>query len=182
LNRPRRFNFLVAGISHDGRADTIRENMVEDQHVFLVRDPANPFDANAIRIFTKRRGSKMEHTGEAIVNLQFLEIGFVPRDDAADMAPLLDAHYKFVALCTQILREARRGPIPIIAVSLYHPDAATAPPDALPAMQATFTNARQYEPEPGAPPSTVGLRPTLAFALAGIIMIAMILSVLAAIG
>lgn len=42
-------------------------------------------------------------------------------------------------------------------------------------MQATFTNARQYEPELGAPPSTVGLRPTLAFALAGIIMIAMIL-------
>src|SRR2546425_986458 len=75
LNRPKaHFNFMVAGVAHEGRDALIRANLRVDETVYLAREPHNQYDRNAVII---RLASG-------------LEIGYVPREHAADLAPLLD--------------------------------------------------------------------------------------------
>lgn len=121
LSRPRSFNFMVAGTTHEGRAETIREYVAEEQRVFLVREPQNRYDSKAIGIWAGS-GDRPPSSEQTTYTLQTYDIGYVPRDVAAVMAPLLDAGYKQLAICTKILRNSSRGPIPIIDVSLYHPE------------------------------------------------------------
>jgi HIRAN domain len=108
---------MVAGTLHEGRLDTIRENLREDQRVFLVREPDNAYDKNAVRIDVARGGAPIQRS-ETSFSLQCIDIGYVPREVAAEVAPLLDAGFKQVAVCSKLLRRAARGPIPIIDVAI----------------------------------------------------------------
>jgi hypothetical protein len=130
LSRPRSFNFMVAGTGHEDRAETIRENVREEQRVFLVREPQNRHDSNAIGVWAGTSGNSPSSAHEATCTLQTYQIGYVPRDVAAEMAPLLDSGYKQLAVCTKILTNSSRGPIPIIDVSLYNAEG-NAPREAL---------------------------------------------------
>lgn len=129
LNRPRSFNFMVAGTAYEDRPDAIRAHVREEQRVFLFREPHNPHDSNAIAV-SSGDGDYSPSPEQETYAFQGYEIGYVPRAEAAAMAPLLDAGYKQVAVCTKILRNSPRGPIPIVEVSLYHPEG-NAPPEAL---------------------------------------------------
>ena len=78
--------------------------------VYLARDPANRFSANAIEIRLPNG----------------MQIGFVPETDARDMAPELDSGCPHRAYLKKILA-GRRAPIPFVVASLYHPEAAQRP-------------------------------------------------------
>ena len=66
-------NFMVAGAKYEGRPDIIEHQLREGQQVFFVRDPSNQYDANAIEIRLQNGSS----------------IGYVPREYAATITPLL---------------------------------------------------------------------------------------------
>lgn len=99
-------NFMVAGVAYEGRAKVVDRHLEPGDTVFLARDPGNAYDSNAIEARLR----------------QGYQIGYVPREDAREMAPLLDRGYKQTAYCTKIL-DGRRAPIPVVQVHLYRPDA-----------------------------------------------------------
>lgn len=98
-------NFMVAGVSHDGRAGVIQKFVAAGDQAFLVREPGNRYDANAIGILIQG-GYK---------------IGYVPKEIAADLAPLLDQSMPQKAVITKLL-EARRYYIPVVDVQLFAVD------------------------------------------------------------
>ncbi|MEQ1947293.1 MAG: HIRAN domain-containing protein, partial [Bryobacteraceae bacterium] len=102
-----RLNFMVMGVAYDGRAQLIEQHLQVDQHVTAIREIGNPFDANAILI----------RIPEGI-------LGYVPREDAAQLAPLFDQGYRQIAYCTKIL-QGRRFPIPVIQLVLHRPNSQT---------------------------------------------------------
>lgn len=105
LNRPIcRFNFLVAGVLYEGRAAMVERYAESGSSVFLIREPDNSKDPNAV-IVRLREG---------------YDIGYVPREEAAVIARFLDARFLQAASITQILR-GRRAPIPVVEVRLYDP-------------------------------------------------------------
>ena len=105
-NRPiASFNFMVAGVLYEGRAAVVEQFLEPEKTVFLIREPSNVHDANAISVQIDSSRS----------------IGYVPREDAAFLAPLLDAGLKQQAYCTKVL-EGRIGPIPVVQVSVYDPE------------------------------------------------------------
>jgi hypothetical protein len=95
-------NFMVAGVTHEGRAPIVRRHVRENAPAFLARDPGNPHDRNAIEI----RLDNGYH------------IGFMPRDCAESVAPLLDAGCRHKAYFTKIL-QGRRAPIPVVQAYIY---------------------------------------------------------------
>lgn len=99
-------NFMAAGVAYERRSEVVDRHLRSGQTVFLARDPGNPHDENAIEI--RVQGG--------------FQIGFVPREYAREMAPLLDAGHKQAAYCTKILK-GRRVLIPVIEVDLYRADA-----------------------------------------------------------
>ena len=106
-NRPlQRANFMVAGVAYEGRDAVIRRFVTDSSLVFLARDKGNPYDANAIEIRLK----------------EGYQIGFVPREDAEDLAPLLDAGCTHQAYVTKIL-QGKRWPIPVVQAYMYRPQA-----------------------------------------------------------
>jgi hypothetical protein len=73
----------LAGVTRgdEDRQKNIKMWGCEDIGSFaLVREPANPFDPNAIR-----------------VELASQLLGYVPRADAKDLAPLMDSGRRFIA-------------------------------------------------------------------------------------
>lgn len=95
-------NFMVAGVLYEGRAEVVAAYAHPEQTVFLGRDPANAYDRNAIEI---RLPSGFQ-------------IGFMPREDAAQFAPLMDSGCLQQAYLTKIL-DGRRAPIPVVQAYLY---------------------------------------------------------------
>jgi hypothetical protein len=130
LNRPQSFNFMIAGSAFEERPEAIGQHLHENDKVFLCRESDNPKDANAIRILAGVTARPNAGDDETILRLDAFDIDYVPRGIAAQMAPLLDSGYKQIATCTKILTQSVLGPIPVIEVSLYHPQA-NAPSDAL---------------------------------------------------
>jgi hypothetical protein len=120
-----RLNFMVRGILYEGRAGIVERFASQSQLVFLVREPDNPKDPNAVRV-------RLE-TGH--------DIGYVPREDAPAVPKLLDLGFPYRARITKILR-GRRAPIPVVEADIYGKDASvekvfpheapekTEPPDA----------------------------------------------------
>jgi hypothetical protein len=99
-------NFMVAGTSYEGRSELIETDLRPGQALYLVRDPHNKHDKNAVEIcLANGRG-----------------IGYVPREDAREMAPFLDKGFTHAANCTKILTGGTR-PIPVVQVDLYRADA-----------------------------------------------------------
>lgn len=103
-NRPEMtFDFLVAGVAHEGRRYRVEEVIdgIEDRRVTLRRDRFNPYDSNAIHVY-----------------IDGLEVGYVPRDDASEMAPLLDSGQKYSAYVKKTW-DACQYPVPVIVASIY---------------------------------------------------------------
>jgi hypothetical protein len=64
-------NFMVAGVHYEGRADVVRDHVVDRDTVFLARDPENRFSRNAVE-----------------VRLRYgMQIGFVPESLACYSSP-----------------------------------------------------------------------------------------------
>jgi hypothetical protein len=97
-----RFDFMVAGTRYQGRGKIIEKSVSEGDSLILERDPRNRHSKNAIEILTSK--------GE--------QIGFVPEDDATEIAPLLDAGNRAEATVKKLLT-AGRSPLPVVVVSVY---------------------------------------------------------------
>ena len=107
LNRPvSSANFMVAGVTYEGRDAVVDRFASVGGHVFLVREPANPYDRNAIEVRLQNG----------------MQIGYVPREDAAYLAPGFDQGDKHEARITKILN-GRRAPIPVVQAHLYRSEA-----------------------------------------------------------
>ena len=72
---PRTIVTRITGVSYEGRQQVVSLLKVGET-VFLVRDPDNAYDRNAIRVI---RGDQSQ-------------LGYVNRDIAARLAPVLDQH------------------------------------------------------------------------------------------
>lgn len=99
-------NFMVAGVLHEGRDRVVSEFARAGDRAYLIRDKSNKYSRNAIEI-------RLENG---------MQIGFVPEDDAIELAPLLDNGALQTAVITKILN-GRRGPIPVVDLDLYGADA-----------------------------------------------------------
>lgn len=73
------FNTKVVGVTFEGRQDTIG-GLVPGVPLELVREPANPYDANAVAVFYGR-----------------LQLGYVRKPIAARIAPNIDAGQRYRA-------------------------------------------------------------------------------------
>lgn len=101
-----KFDLMVAGVAYDGRADTIRGRMpIDEMPVDLRRMRDNPHDRNAVLI-TLEDGA---------------ELGFVPRDDAQYLAPMLDDGHRHVSTVKKVL-DGGRLPIPVIVIDIFTRD------------------------------------------------------------
>jgi hypothetical protein len=100
-----RFDFMVAGVSYEGRAKAVRANCRDDDFVDLVRELGNRHSRNAILVCLQ--------TGE--------EIGYVPETDAVRLAPHLDAGAIQYATVKKVLTGSRT-PLPVIWGELFTPE------------------------------------------------------------
>jgi len=99
-------NFMVAGVHHEGRAEVIRQYVNYGDQVFLIRDRQNEYSKNAIEVRLKNG----------------MQIGYMPEDDAIDLAPLFDKGCSHRAYITKILTGGR-APIPVVQTFLYGTEA-----------------------------------------------------------
>lgn len=107
LNRPLgSWNFMVAGVRHEGRPAIIGKYAAPGDQVFLARDPGNRYSRHAVAI---RLSNGMQ-------------IGFVPESEAPDIAALLDSGSLQDAYLTKVLTGGR-SPIPVVQAKLYRADA-----------------------------------------------------------
>ena len=98
LNRPiARFDVMVAGVLHEGRAAVIERFVGESDTVYLAREPQNRFSPNAI----------------AVRLTNGFDIGYIPETEAVNLAPVLDQGALHSAEVKKILH-GRRAPIPVI--------------------------------------------------------------------
>lgn len=72
----RKITCTVVGVSFEGRDKTIK-TLCQDDKILIERDPANKYDSNCISVSVVREGKKES-------------IGFVPKEMAANLAPVMD--------------------------------------------------------------------------------------------
>lgn len=96
------WDFMVAGCRYEGRGAVIEVYCHPSDRVFLVRDPENTHSRNAVEV--------------RLANGD--QIGYVPEMDAHDMAPLLDAAYRYRARIKKVLTGGR-SPIPVVVADFY---------------------------------------------------------------
>lgn len=99
-------DFMVAGVRYEGRSALVERYARVGQPAYLVRDRGNRYSRNAVEVRTA--------SGH--------QIGFVPEDDAQDLAPLLDSGHPYIARIKKILT-ASRYPIPVVVADVYRRDA-----------------------------------------------------------
>lgn len=106
-NKPAaRLNFLVAGVAYEQRSLTVTRFVTHGCPVFLRRQPDNAYDPNAIEIVL---------SNDRVV-------GYMPREDAAACARLLDGGFLHSAYVKK-LWEGREHTIPVIEAQIYRPEA-----------------------------------------------------------
>jgi len=98
------FDFMVAGVRHDGRADIISDNVNDGDQISFYRDRNNAYSRNAVKVLIE--------DGQCI--------GFVPERDAIELAPLLDGGSKYEAYVKKVLGSGR-VPIPVVVAYIYPP-------------------------------------------------------------
>lgn len=113
------FDFMVAGVCYEGRARLVERHVQEGLPAQFVREPGNPHDRNAVAVHV--RGQM---------------IGYVPRADAAILAPLLDGGHPYCAEIKKVLRGGR-NPVPVVVAETFLPGAA--PPGAVTAERVEAT-------------------------------------------
>jgi hypothetical protein len=96
------WNFMVAGVRYEGRPEVIRRYARPEAPAYLIRDRSNTYSRNAIEVRL--------HNG--------MQIGFVPEEDAIEIAPRLDEGLPHKAVITKILTGGR-SPIPVVEVDLF---------------------------------------------------------------
>jgi HIRAN domain len=101
-----RGDFIIAGVRYSERREAC-EALAVDEVVVLEREPDNRHDKNAILIF--------DTAGN--------ELGYVPRSEAAEMAPLIDANAFCEARVKKLLETADGITLPVI-LSLLRPQPA----------------------------------------------------------
>ena len=93
----------IVGSSFYPGAGSQIERMRSGQQLLVVREPQNPYDANAIAVHIFNQ-----------------KLGYFPRGFAAEVAPLMDAGYKVIANKSRDLRFAQSG---VMVVEWEKPDA-----------------------------------------------------------
>lgn len=107
MGRPlARFEFMVAGVLHNGRADIVCSHCRVEDEVFLAREPGNPYSSNAILVRLPKG----------------FDLGYVPETEAVRLARLLDKGALQSASVKKVL-SGRRAPVPVIWGELYPSDA-----------------------------------------------------------
>lgn len=99
-------DFMVAGVHYEGRGDIVRQYVEEGEQVFLARDRNNKFSRNAVEIRLSNG----------------FQIGYVPEDDASEMARLLDQGCLHIAYVKKVLNGAK-APIPVVVADIFRSDA-----------------------------------------------------------
>jgi hypothetical protein len=98
-------NFMVAGVRHEGRGELVARHANAGDPVRLVRDRDNRYSRFAIAVLLDN--------GK--------QIGFVPEEDARNLAPFLDQGARCAAWMTKLLGRGR-VPIPVVQTKLYRSD------------------------------------------------------------
>lgn len=101
-----RFDFMVAGVMHEGRGAIVQKECGVDTPVFLVREPSNRYSPNAVLV---RLPSGRD-------------VGYVPEADAARLAPMLDQGALQSASVKKVLRGGK-VPTPVVWGELFAADA-----------------------------------------------------------
>lgn len=78
----REIRHFVRGAYKAGRQKVIDKHVFDDSDVFLLRDPDNKHDSNAIAVFVEDDNGR-DH-----------QIGYLGRELAAELAPLVDAGHQ----------------------------------------------------------------------------------------
>lgn len=98
-------DFMVAGVSYEGRDRVVRRHVRAGDSVYFVRDPANEYSQFATEI--RAANGK--------------QIGFVPEEWAEEIAPLLDSGHQYRATVKKVLTGGRTH-IPVIVAGIFEPD------------------------------------------------------------
>jgi hypothetical protein len=153
------WDFPVAGVMFEGRADVSRRYAREGDVTYLIRDRRNRHSRHAIEVRLTNG----------------MQVGFVPEEHAVDIAPLLDSGYRHGATI-KILWKWEGGdiPIPIVVASIFRSDATR--PDALlesdvPAAQKAIL----FPPSSPAPRRTTSNMKLLAGGVGGFVLIIVLL-------
>lgn len=96
------WNFMVAGVRYENRPALISQHVRVDDTAYLKRDKASKHSRNAIEVRTQNG----------------VIVGYVPEDDAVDMAPLLDQGCRYEAFFTKVL-SGGRSPMPVVQTYFY---------------------------------------------------------------
>lgn len=99
------FDFMVAGVPFEGRSKVVEQRVREGESVRLVREPNNRHDRFAVHVRLCDGAS----------------IGYVPRDDAQEMADCLDSGWIHSASIKKVLRGGRI-PIPVVVAEFHRPE------------------------------------------------------------
>lgn len=95
-------SFMVAGVRQADRPAIIEQHARIGQAVVLQRDPASPHGISTIAV--KLPGGQ--------------QIGFVPKDEAAQLAPLLDGGCRYTARISEIVSTSRSR-IPVVRADFF---------------------------------------------------------------
>ena len=101
-----RYDFLVAGVKFEGNPGVVRYYANPGDDVLLVRNRESEKSPNAVEI-RLRNG---------------MQIGYVPGEDAKEIASLMDQGYRHRASIKKILTGGRT-PIPVVSVHIFRPQA-----------------------------------------------------------
>lgn len=102
------FDFMVAGVGHQGRAEVVRRLVSEEMPVYFLRHRDNRFSSNAIGIHLP--------SGE--------QVGYVPEAEAQELAAYLDAGFKARAQVKKLLTRTQAPyPLPVVAGEIYREEA-----------------------------------------------------------
>ena len=97
------FDVMVAGCSY--RTDANNEYAKAGMTIFLAREPSNAHDSNAVMVLT----TAGQH------------LGYIPRGEAAEVAPLLDKKCGYTATVKKVL-SGRTCNIPVVLLNIYSED------------------------------------------------------------
>jgi hypothetical protein len=98
------FDFMVAGVSYEGRHRLIERHLNVGDRVELLQEPNNRHDENAV----------------AVILTNGKKIGYVPRSDSVDVSDSIDMHPYYVATVKKII--GIRFPVPVIVLQFYRSD------------------------------------------------------------
>lgn len=89
------FSCFVSGFKHYTDSEIII-NLIQNQEVFLLREPDNPHDKHAIALFLDHKNKK---------EVERIKVGYIGRHENYILSKLLDNKYSFKAFLTEIKEE-----------------------------------------------------------------------------